>query len=149
MCCVVKDLGFRVYEFNLGQILSRCCGAGSMEVAHRSHRQCCWPQGTQVNEIVVKPRPLNPAFFSDRIEGVDNATSAAMYNALLTEGCINSTGYLVENPRWDCLPPLGLSNEDGMPADSDFIGYHLLLGDIRCTPAMRLKLQMRVYCMLL
>ena len=79
-----------------------------MEVTHRTHRHRYWLQGTQVNEIVVKPRPLSPVFFSDRIEGVDNATSAAMYNALLTEGCINSTGYLVENPRWDRLAPLGL-----------------------------------------
>lgn len=59
-------------------------------------------QGVPVNEVVVKPRPLTPSFFSDRIESVSNDTSAAMYGALLAEGCINSTGYLVDNPR--CPP---------------------------------------------
>ena len=56
-------------------------------------------QGIAVNEIAVPPRNLSATFFSDRIEDVDNVTSAAMYAALLSEGCLNSTGYLVENPR--------------------------------------------------
>jgi len=56
-------------------------------------------QGIAVNEIAVAPTNLTATFFSDRIEEIDNVTSSAMYTALLSEGCLNSTGYLVENPR--------------------------------------------------
>ena len=56
-------------------------------------------QGIVVNEIVVPPTNLSATFFSDRVEQIDNTTSAALYAALLSEGCLNSTGYLVDNPR--------------------------------------------------
>jgi hypothetical protein len=52
-----------------------------------------------VNEIAVAPTNLSATFFSDRIDEIDNVTSSALYTALRSEGCLNSTGYLVDNPR--------------------------------------------------
>lgn len=56
-------------------------------------------QGIPVKSIEVGPKALSPTFFAERIESIDNATSSAMFAALTVEGCFNSTGFLVENPR--------------------------------------------------
>ena len=56
-------------------------------------------QGVLVQEIGVGERSINSTFFADRIEGIDNSTSTDMYQALMSEGCLNATGYLVDSPR--------------------------------------------------
>lgn len=56
-------------------------------------------QGALVNDIAVRPKPLHVSFFSERIPAISNETSSLMYAALLAEGCLNATGYLVDNPR--------------------------------------------------
>lgn len=53
-----------------------------------------------MNQIAVGPRSINSTYFSDRIAGLDNETSSEMYRALVNEGCLNSTGYLNDNPRF-------------------------------------------------
>ena len=60
-------------------------------------------QGVHVNQIIVGPRNISSTFFSDRIEDINPATSAEMQQALMAEGCLNSTGYLIDNPRWTYL----------------------------------------------
>lgn len=56
-------------------------------------------QGFLVKEISVKPQPLTPAFFSDRIESMPAATSAAIFRAFSDEGMLDEGGMLLEDPR--------------------------------------------------
>ena len=56
-------------------------------------------QGVRVNQITVGPQNISATFFSDRIEDISPATSAEMHQALTAEGCLNSTGFLIDNPR--------------------------------------------------
>lgn len=60
--------------------------------------------------LPVLPLAVADAFFSDRIPGIDAAASAAAVAALRAAGLLNSTGYLVDDPRrsgWrDALAPL-------------------------------------------
>ena len=52
-----------------------------------------------MKEQVVKPRPLTPAFFAERIESASKEMSAQVYKAMKAGGLLNDTGYLIENPR--------------------------------------------------
>ena len=62
--------------------------------------EMCFVQGVRVNQIMVGPQNISATFFSDRIETISQATSAEMQQALMAEGCLNSTGYLIDNPRY-------------------------------------------------
>lgn len=50
------------------------------------------------------PRAIMPASFSDRIQAVDNVTSAAMYAALQGAHLLDLKDMLVQDPRRAALP---------------------------------------------
>ena len=56
-------------------------------------------QGVFVRQKKVMPRALTPGFFSDRIESIDNATSAAMYHALQGANLLDLHDKLLADPR--------------------------------------------------
>ena len=47
----------------------------------------------------VGPQPLTAAFFSERIEGMPPATSAAIFRALSGNGMLDKDGMLLKDPR--------------------------------------------------
>ena len=56
-------------------------------------------QGVWTDELVVQPRPLTRAFFSDRSDAVDLKASELIFKALSKAKMLNATGYLVDDPR--------------------------------------------------
>lgn len=56
-------------------------------------------QGVYTKKVSVLPRPITPASFSDRIQAVDNVTSAAMYAALQGAHLLDLKDMLVQDPR--------------------------------------------------
>ena len=56
-------------------------------------------QGAWVTEKVFRPRPVTAELFSERIEGIDAASGAAVVAALKAAGMLNATDFLVEDPR--------------------------------------------------
>ncbi|CAK0738447.1 hypothetical protein CVIRNUC_001044 [Coccomyxa viridis] len=56
-------------------------------------------QGAWVTEKLLRPRPVTAELLAERIEGVDAAMGAAIVRALSSEGLLNATGFLVEDPR--------------------------------------------------
>ena len=56
-------------------------------------------QGVRTNEVIVDPKNLSASFFSDRIADISADLSAEMYQSLAAEGCLNATGFLIDNPR--------------------------------------------------
>ena len=59
-------------------------------------------QGVYVKKVSVLPRPITPSMFSDRIQSVDNATSAAIYHALQGAHLLDLHDMLVQDPRYVC-----------------------------------------------
>ena len=59
----------------------------------------CDAQGAWVTEKLLRPRPVTADLFAERIEGVDAAMGAAIVRALASEGMLNATGFLLEDPR--------------------------------------------------
>ena len=60
---------------------------------------CQCLQGVFVKQRKAMPRALTPTFFSDRIPGIDNATSAAMYHALQGANLLDLHDRLLADPR--------------------------------------------------
>ena len=56
-------------------------------------------QGVFTKQKAVMPRPLTPSFFSDRIAGIDNVTSAAIYHALQGANLLDLHDKLLADPR--------------------------------------------------
>ena len=64
-------------------------------------------QGVYTKKVSVLPRPITPSSFSDRIQAVDNVTSAAMYAALQGAHLLDLKDMLVQDPRCACpITPL-------------------------------------------
>ena len=61
----------------------------------------CGAQGAWVTEKLLRPRPVTAELLAERIEGVDAAMGAAIVRALSSEGLLNATGFLVEDPRFN------------------------------------------------
>jgi len=56
-----------------------------------------------VTEKLVRPRPVVPQLFSERVEGVDGPAAEALCKALKAAGLLNTTDFLKEDPR--CFAP--------------------------------------------
>ena len=56
-------------------------------------------QGVKASEVRILPQPVVRTFLSDRIDGMDAATSAAIVKALADAQMLNSAGFLLEDPR--------------------------------------------------
>ena len=56
-------------------------------------------QGVYTKKVSVLPRAITPGSFSDRIQAVDNVTSAAMYAALQGAHLLDLKDMLVQDPR--------------------------------------------------
>ena len=59
----------------------------------------CDAQGAWVTEKLLRPRPVTAELLAERIEGVDAAMGGAIVRALSSEGLLNATSFLVEDPR--------------------------------------------------
>jgi hypothetical protein len=53
-----------------------------------------------VRKVSVLPRPITPTLFSQRIQSIDNGTSAAMYHALQGAHMLDLHDMLVQDPRY-------------------------------------------------
>ena len=53
-----------------------------------------------MTEKLLRPRPVTAELLAERIEGVDAAMGGAIVRALSSEGLLNATGFLVEDPRF-------------------------------------------------
>ncbi len=60
---------------------------------------CRCLQGVFVKQRKAMPRALTPTFFSERIPGIDNATSTAMYHALQGGNLLDLNDKLLADPR--------------------------------------------------
>lgn len=56
-------------------------------------------QGVFTRKVSVLPRPIRPETFAERIQGVDNATSAGIYYALQGAHLLDLKDMLVQDPR--------------------------------------------------
>ena len=52
-----------------------------------------------MTEKLMRPRPVTAELFSERIEGIDGDTAAAMAFALGEAALLNATSFLIEDPR--------------------------------------------------
>ena len=73
------------------RVSSICCALAEQQTSDL--------QGVFVRQKKVMPRALTPGFFSDRIESIDNATSAAMYHALQGANLLDLHDKLLADPR--------------------------------------------------
>lgn len=69
-------------------------------------------QGAWVTEKVIRPRAITPKTFMERVDGIDEGTSVAVYKALKGADILNATDFLKEDPR--CLQPACYSFHHGM-----------------------------------
>lgn len=56
-------------------------------------------QGVKTGEMKILPQPVTRTFFSDRIDGLDRDTSAAIVRALTDAGQLDAAGFLKADPR--------------------------------------------------
>lgn len=77
----------------------RKCNLYALAPVHPAKARCaCW-QGVNVTGIEVKPQPVHPLLFSERIMGMSAAASKAMHAVLEKEDLVDAAGYLQSDPR--------------------------------------------------
>lgn len=62
-------------------------------------------QGVKTGEVKILPQPVTRTFFSDRIDGLDRDTSAAIVKALTDAGQLDAAGFLKADPRCSTTIP--------------------------------------------
>ena len=88
----------------------------------------CGLQGAWVTEKVFRSRPVSAELFSERIDGVDVATGAAIVAALEGAGLLNATGFLIEDPRCSSgIVMKAIPESHGMIWDKCCVGCSLLI----------------------
>ena len=63
-------------------------------------------QGVKTGEMKILPQPVTRTFFSDRIDGLDRDTSAAIVKALTDAGQLDAAGFLQADPRCSTTIPI-------------------------------------------
>ncbi|DBA66909.1 TPA: hypothetical protein ACH3X2_002029 [Trebouxia sp. C0005] len=56
-------------------------------------------QGVNVIDMEVQPRPLTPSFFFNRTQDISSSVSAAIFSTFEKSGLLDSSGFLLEDPR--------------------------------------------------
>jgi len=83
---------------NIPLLPSQNCS--NCDVAATADRRCvCWLQGVDMMNMEVQPQPLTPSFFFNRTKDISPSVSAAIYSTFEKSGLLDSSGFLLEDPR--------------------------------------------------